>query len=320
MITPVLAGLGWLLAVLFTTAVLGSAGRTIRGYFRKPKVWLGWTTPVLFTVPDLAALTGLGILPVVQGAVLAALLFTGYWTMLILGRKRYGAPVRVFRADLRSGWSWLRRDLARARSAALGGLHRKPEAGEEEGPPAAPAAPQPAAWPQAPVRPVPPAAPPGPPSAPSLRDDPNLGEVPNPADIVAGLEEAGVDVPEEWEALAARVAEFHPENDQDLLSHVMGEVAGVLAYSSAWTRGAEILAHDVRLDPAYVAGHHEAAEEVADIASAFSMLSERYGVIYDAVRHWLEEHPDAMPSNAAEWFGDGDSTPETGTGDDGIAA
>lgn len=256
------------------------------------------------------ALTLLGALPAVQGWLLACLLLASdAWLLggplVKAARRGKGAVVgprvlAALAAQAKAGPARLRDDFR----ALLGLLGRH---GEPEAPPVPAAAAAPAA------RAVPP-----PREVPSVREDPVLGETPAPADIAAGLASAGVPVPPAWAALCDATGTFEPDSDEDLLIHSAGEAAGILAYAEARRALADTLLHGTGLDPAYVAGHHEFADEFAELAAAVALVDRRFHAIYGALREWVAGGG-ILPRNAREFF-EGGAAPRAGAAGDSEAA
>lgn len=308
MVLTILTVLGWLCAAVFTAAVVSSAARTLRGYLGRPPRLTGWGTPLLYTVLDIAALTGLGVIVAWKGATGSVVLGAVYWLLLLGSRKTYGAgAMTIARADLISGFRWLERDARRALAMLRGPQHDDSPVTVSRQDPAA-TVPNPAPVPQRPVpAPVPP-----------LREDPELGQPPEPSEVSAGLQAAGAALTPAWAAVCEEVRSFEPDTDDDHLAHIAGQAAGVLAYADAIREQADNLQHGIGLDPAYVAGHHEFADEFADLSGALAMVERRFHAIYGALREWVADHPEGLPHRAREWLQAGGET-EPGS-DDGMAA
>ena len=156
-------------------------------------------------------------------------------------------------------------------------------------------------------------------SVPPVREDPHLGDPGEPEDITEGLVLAGVVVPPAWAALAESIGSFEPHDEDDLFEAVHGDAAGALAVADAIRARADTLLHATGLDPAYIAGHADFADEFAALAQAVALVDRRYHVIYgtlrDAVANGL-----VLPHRAREFFGAGDSPqPTEGTGDEAAA-
>ena len=309
--------IGGVLALFLAAATISASVRLARHLRtddrQKGKDEAAWLTPLLCACGAVAALTGLGVIPVLSGAVSAVILAATAGFILLRGagwqdvlslrlwrsvartlRSHAGGSVRYLREDLR----WLVTRLQRGEQPA----------------PASPA----------PVRPA--AAAPGPRTVPaprpvpSVRDDPALGPAPAAAEVASGLAGAGVAVPQSWGVLCESVGTFEPDTDEDEIGFVAAQAAGILAYSDAWRAKADTLLHNVGLDPAYVAGTLEFADVVADNAGDLAMVVQRFHVIYDALRDWVDEHPDGMPHEARKFLQGGNPPADSaGSGDD-IAA
>ena len=141
-------------------------------------------------------------------------------------------------------------------------------------------------------------------AVPALRDDGNLGTAPDPAQVAAGLEAAGVAVPPPWQALAEWVAEFDPEDQDELTEHMGGEAAGLLTFAGAVEARAETLLSGRRLHPAYAAGLLEFADAVAELAALAAMADRRYHAVYGDIEDWHDDG-NALPEDARNWFGGG---------------
>lgn len=306
--------IGWLIALFLAAAAVSALARPVRE--RRWKDAALWLTPLLYGCAATAALTGLGVLKVLTGAVLAVALGGVFAVVLLRGagralRNSRGRAVvwQLVAGHIAAGFRYLRDDVR----GLLRGARNGPEPRRHEGPVTIPVAvPAPA-----PVRDVP-AARDAPAAAgvPSVRDDPALGPAPTASDVAAGLASAGIPVPPEWAVLCDAVAAFEPDTDEDLMMHVAGEAAGVSAWAEAVRARADTLLHGIGLDPAYVAGHMELADEIADIASAVAMVDQRFAVIYGAIRDWVAEHPEGMPFRAREWLQGGGTGPVEDAGDE----
>jgi hypothetical protein len=308
-----LTAAGWLLALACTEVTVSHAvraavprwRRSVRGY---------WPPALLYGAVSAVAFTVLGVLPALQGILLAALLagvdawyLLEPWVAAAARGKGHLVRRRVMAGaagQVKAGPRCLLSDFR-----ALPGLVRRDREARpgDAGAPPAPVAAPPAGR-----------AVPQPRDVPSVREDPVLGEPPAPDGIAAGLAASGVAVPPAWAALCDSVAGFEPDTDEDLLAHVAGEAAGILAYAEAVRARADALLHGTGLDPAYVAGHHELADEIADLASAVSLVDRRFHAIYGAVREWVGGGG-ILPHKARQWFGGGDAASQD-AGDDDVAA
>jgi len=141
-------------------------------------------------------------------------------------------------------------------------------------------------------------------SVPSVRDDGSLGFAPVPAEVAAGLESAGVEVPAPFRAVADWMADFEPEDQDDLEGHIAQEAAGWLTLAEAATTRGETLLGVRKLHPAYVAALLEIADDIAELASSAAMSDRRYHGIYGDIEDWHEEGNE-LPEDARGWFGDG---------------
>ncbi len=125
------------------------------------------------------------------------------------------------------------------------------------------------------------------------------------AEVAAGLMADGVAVPPPWAALAQWVAEFEPEDGDDLHGHMAGEAAGRLAFAEAQQARAETLLNLPKLHPAYVAALFELADGDAEQATASALADRRYHVVYGDIEDWHEMDGNALPEDARGWFGGG---------------
>ena len=307
---------GWLIALACTEVTVSHAVRAAVPRLRRGLPGGYWPSALLYGAASAVAFTFLGVLPAVLGVLLAVALFAAdAWYLLepwvravtrgqghvVGGRRILAAAVR----QARGGPQCLLADLR----ALLRTLRRGDSAGDDEAPPATAPAP---GWPGASrAVPAPREAPP------SVRDDPALGVPPAPADVAAGLAAAGAPVPLQWAALCDATASFEPDSDEALLEHAAGEAAGILAYAEARRSLADTLLHGTGLDPAYVAGHHEFADEFAELAAAVALVDRRFHAIYGAIREWVAGGG-ILPNNAREWLGGGGAAPQqdAGAGDD----
>lgn len=287
---------GWLAAVSFAALTVSGLARMARtrGRWRDAR---RWHAPLIFASATAVALTVAGACGILTGVILAvlplavtAIRVAPAWRLLAerdgwraaTGRILAGLGRRVL-DELRDAFRDIRVLLTR---------------GEGE-PAAAAAAPPPAPAPAASPRTIP--------AAVSVRADPVLGDAPSPGEVAGALIMGGVPVPPQWAALCEAVGSFEPDTDEDLINHVAGEAAGILAYADAVRNRAETLMHATGLDPAYVAGHYEFADEFADLAAIAALVNKRFHAIYAAIRDWVSGGG-ILPHNARQWFApDGDA-------------
>lgn len=288
--------MSFLVPLIATLAAIGCAWVTVSHLVRvrRGKPWHldgYWLTAPLYGGACAVCLTVAGLLGVLPGVILAvALLGPAGWMLgdswwKVRGKDGWVKANRRIGGGLWhqawGGWAYLRDD-----AQTIAGLFR---AGREPEPPAPSVrAPAPAA-----VRTVP-----------SVREDGNLGRTPARAEVAAGLESAGVVVPPPWQALAEWVADFEPEDQEDLQDHMAQEAAGLLTFAEACEARAETLLNVPKLHPAYVAGLLEVADQVAEVAASAAMADRRYHGVYGDIEDWHEEG-NALPENARNWFGGG---------------
>ena len=103
----------------------------------------------------------------------------------------------------------------------------------------------------------------------------------SPAD--SGTAPAAVAPPADWGALIARIADFQPENDVDLLEWMKTEAAGVVGYAEAMDAARENCINAIGLDPSSVAGIATYAEHMTDAASKMTGALMTFISVYDEV-------------------------------------
>ena len=247
-----------------------------------------WHPPLIFTSATFALLGAVGALPPLIAALFAAV------PLLVVTRIVW----RAWRLSARKlGWATataivLGGLLSRVREAAghtredLRDLVVTLRPGTVADAPAAPAAGIP---PLAALR-----------SVPSVREPGSIGSVPAPAEVAAGLEAAGVEVPPPFRAVAEWIAGFEPEDQQDLTDHMAQEAAGMLAVAGAKEAQAETLLNVPKLHPDYVAGQLEVADQIAEVAASAAMADRRYHEVYGDIEDW---HADGneLPEDARNW-------------------
>jgi len=117
---------------------------------------------------------------------------------------------------------------------------------------------------------------------PPVREDPVLGPMPEPAALAMIAP-----VPAPFAALAQWIGSFEPEDDQALRLRADESAAGWVALADATHACAENLLDAVRLHPAYVAGHLELADSVAEVAAVTAQVHVRFAAIYGAIQEWV---------------------------------
>jgi hypothetical protein len=99
------------------------------------------------------------------------------------------------------------------------------------------------------------------------------------------VDAASTAAPPDWAALIARVKDFQPENDVDLMDFMKAEAAGIVAYAEALESARENCVNDVGLDPSSVAGitaYSEAASEASDrMTAAHGQFRTVYGQVLE---------------------------------------
>ncbi|MFI6793707.1 hypothetical protein ACIBG4_40885 [Nonomuraea sp. NPDC050383] len=100
-------------------------------------------------------------------------------------------------------------------------------------------------------------------------------------------EQASSDVsayaPADWQQLAQRVANFHPESDAELINFMTGEVAGICGYAEAYEQLHEDCLNSLGLDPNSVQGLGEFAEHVMELTRAMTAAHQRFVTTYEEV-------------------------------------
>lgn len=316
---------GGLGGVYFGWAVVSHLVRMARS--GRPWILEGtWLTLQLNGALSVACWTAAGLIGLLPGILMAAG-FIGLTAAQLVRLQRTGnkqgkgdvVRKRILGALRLQSWlafAYIRDDVRAIRNRFQGG-------GTEADSPQAPS-PAPAAVPARPQRAVPAQRAPG--SAepvpdprttgavPRIREDPHLGDPGGEDAIAESLVLSGVAVPPAWAALEQYIAEFEPEDDEDLLNHIAGDAAGALAVAEAVRTRADTLLHGTGLDPAYVAGHADFADEFAGLAQAVALLTRRFHVIYGAIKDAVANGL-ILPHNG-RWLtgGDGDA-PASGSGE-----
>ncbi len=152
----------------------------------------------------------------------------------------------------------------------------------------------------APAASPPPAAPP----PPRRRAAPAPGAPAAPSDPVTAPGAPPAPVPVDWGQVAARIADYEPEDDADFIAHMRGEASGLLAVAEAIHARGETLMTTVRLDPSIVHANLSLADLVGECASGASgvhgMLLATYGGIKQAIAAGLILPHDGNFLTAAE--------------------
>lgn len=279
----------------------------------------GWLLPELSGSGCLAALAFLGVHPVLL-AVAAGMLFAAAilpLSSITLQAARQGKAGYVLRRIgrrlillIRSAPTFPAEDMRAVRAL----FRRDAEPGQPQDRPV-----KAAAKPDGGTRraiPVPPHAPAdmGDRPAPPVREDPDLGDPGHPADIAQGLSESGVAVPPVWASLADAIGGFEPDTEDDLFEALAGDAAGALAVADAMLARGETLFSVTGLDPAYIAGHADLAEEFAGFAQAVALIDRRYHVIYGTLREAIADGM-ILPHKARQFFGADGTTPAPHSGE-----
>lgn len=273
------------------------------------------------TALAVAALLGGGAAPAIAAGFLT--LLVAWYAVLPLAklalrgsRREAGRRLRRMIGQLaRYGWAYFRWDTG----LILGAMSRKDDDVPVAGAPAATRPVPVQTPPPAPVQPQRPVPAPRPPAPAPVA--PATPSVPQPRDIAAGLADAGITAPHDWLAVADRIRSFEPENAEALLEFIAGEAAGHVAHAEGFKDLADYLASPggARLDPGFVQACHELADEIADLASSYGQVDQRFHAVYETVLQWLAEGRD-LPKDG-NFLGSGSGGYQPGTEDDGgIAA
>lgn len=274
-----------LCAALVLCALLAASGFTAIARARAWRDAARWDGPLLFTAAAVILLTVLGVLAPLPGTFLAlaptalvALTMVPSWRALA-ARDGKGRATRRVLAGLfgHARDSALNaRDDARSLRSRKGG--QPPAVPGQQRPPAAPppTAPAPEGG-TAPARQVPP-----------LREDPVLAPVPEAAQVAAGLEAAGVQAPEPWAAVAAAIAQFEPEDDNDQSAFLHGNAAGLIAVAEAFHAHADHIVTAVGADPAYGQALLEFGDIIAAASADVALVDRRFYVIYGEIKAFVE--------------------------------
>ncbi|MEU8364918.1 hypothetical protein AB0C27_53785 [Nonomuraea sp. NPDC048882] len=103
-----------------------------------------------------------------------------------------------------------------------------------------------------------------------------------------GVEEAHAQAlrtmaPADWAGLAARIQNFDPESDADLINFMTGEVAGICGYAEAYEALHGGCVDSIGLDPAAVQGLGEFAEHVMELTRAMTAAHRQFVTTYQEV-------------------------------------
>jgi hypothetical protein len=146
-----------------------------------------------------------------------------------------------------------------------------------------------------PIPPIPPIPPPSVAARPPAAPLPPEGMVPD----LPPLE--GVAIPPDHAAVHARIAQFEPGTDADLILFWQSEAAARLAEARAWQEHAETLVSGIGLDPVAAQAAAELGDVIADTAADFGMLVRRFVTVYEQVLTAVADGL-ILPHNAREWL------------------
>jgi hypothetical protein len=309
-------GSGTIMTIALWAAFVACAALSLSGLARMTRTKGGvrdpgcWHAPLIFAsgaLAFLAFITASGALGILRGAALAlaplvvvtAIVWRAWLAVArIQGhRKAARAVLGGLRNRLRDAVWNAREDLR----VTAGVLHRD-AAPAPSSQPADSTASSPAARRRAAAGPAPTAAPR---AVPPLRQDASLGPAPEVGEVAAGLHEAMVDVPEPFRAVAEWMADFEPEDQDELEEHMAEEAAGWLTVAEAAEARAEGLLDVRKLHPEFVSGMFDNADDIAELAAGVAQANRRYHDRYEDIEDWNEAEGNALPDDAREWFGDG---------------
>ncbi|MFB9681183.1 hypothetical protein [Streptosporangium vulgare] len=106
----------------------------------------------------------------------------------------------------------------------------------------------------------------------------------SPPEAAAPADAAPIAPPGDWAALIARVSEFTPESDVELIDWMKGETAGVLSYAESVDTVRETCVTVLGLDPSAVAGISAFSEQAADTAARMSEAMNTFMTVYSEVQ------------------------------------
>jgi hypothetical protein len=117
---------------------------------------------------------------------------------------------------------------------------------------------------------------------------------------------SSANAPAAWKAVAASTADFEPENDEQLLGWMAGEVAGQSVYSESLISVYEGCVNSVGLDPGAMSAVHDVADAAADAATAMAYARQKFAAHYSEVREFVG-NGGVMPFDGRWITGEGDA-------------
>jgi hypothetical protein len=111
------------------------------------------------------------------------------------------------------------------------------------------------------------------------------------------------DIPAEWRALVQVCLEAEFPHESDLIDHMRGQVAGLIAYAHALNENAQHCLEFIRLHPAVVSSMGHLAEGVSESANDGTNVLARLFEVYKVIREWHEENPDNQLPAIPGWLG-----------------
>lgn len=103
------------------------------------------------------------------------------------------------------------------------------------------------------------------------------------------VDAAGSAAPADWAALIARITDFQPENDVELIDFMKGEGAGIVAYAEGLESARENCVNDIGLDPSSVAGITAYSEAASEASERMTAALERFRTVYGQVLELVGE-------------------------------
>ncbi|MEV0993389.1 hypothetical protein [Nonomuraea sp. NPDC050202] len=109
--------------------------------------------------------------------------------------------------------------------------------------------------------------------------------------------------PGPWAASAARVAEFNPESDADLINFMAEEISGMCGYSDAYETLHETCLSSLGLDPRSVAGLNAFGQRIVEVTGEMARAHAQFVAIYHEVMQMVADGT-VMPHNGRFFSGD----------------
>lgn len=113
---------------------------------------------------------------------------------------------------------------------------------------------------------------------------------------------AMVPPPADWGLVAARVVDFNPDDDADLINFMTAEIAGMAAYSQGYEQLFETCTGSLGLDPRSVQALGEFGERFVEITAEMARARARFVAIYEEVMRMVADGT-VMPHNGRFFTG-----------------